>query len=261
MTTMAGTRLDGVPDSKYLEYGAKHKCVLPIQGIMSDNLNSNFRGSCVLISPEYFITAAHVVYGSLSQNVVVDNKIIPVRVIAIHSEFKNDNVGKYDIAVGKLSKPIKLDFYPELYEGTDEKDKVCSFAGYGHHGPMSKGWGEFDNKRRAGSNVVTGFYKDALQVKTNDEHTELEFLFSPGDRGGGMFIDQKLAGINSFVMATDGKGDSDYGDEGYFTRVSKFIPWIESVKKQIEIIDGLDPKQIEILQQTLKKARDESAKN
>ena len=37
--------------------------------------------------------------------------------------------------------------------------------------------------------------------------------------------------------------------------------WIESVKKQIEIIDGLDPKQIEILQETLKKARDESAKN
>jgi len=258
---MAGTRLDEVPDSKYLEYGAKHQCVLPIQGIMSNDLNSTFRGSCVLISPEYIITAAHVVVGSLSQNVVINNEVVPVRVIAIHSNFKNENVGICDIAVGKLSRPIKIDFYPELYTDSDEMDKVCSISGWGHHGPMSKGWGSFDNNRRAGSNIVKEYYKDTLMVKTNDEHTELEFLIAPGDSGGGLFIDQKLAGINSFVLATDGKGDGDYGDDGCFTRISKFVPWIEAVKTQVEIIDNLTPEQIKMLQNSQKKERSESEKN
>lgn len=250
--TNAGTRISTVPDSKYLEYGAKHKCVLPIQGIMSNDLNSNFRGSCIVISPRYIITAAHVVAGSLTQNVILDDTVIPVSVVAIHANWKFDKTGVCDIAVGKLSRPINLDFYPELYNESDEVGKVCSMAGYGHHGTFKTGWGPFDNKKRAGSNLITSLYKECLLVKTNDEHTSLEFLIAPGDSGGGLFIDQKLAGINSFVMATDGKGDSDYGDEGCFTRISSFVPWIKSVKAQIEVIDKLTPEQITAIQKIQK---------
>jgi V8-like Glu-specific endopeptidase len=250
--SIAGTRLPSVPDSKYLEYGKKHQCVLPIQGIMSNDLNSTFRGSCILISPKYIITAAHVVAGSLSQNVIFNNKVVPVSIIAIHSDWKYDKTGIADIAVGKLSKPINLDFYPELYTESDEMSKVCSMAGYGHHGTFKTGWKPFDNKRRAGSNLVAEMYKDCLLVKSDDAHTSLEFLIAPGDSGGGMFIDQKLAGINSFIMATDGKGDSDYGDDACFTRISKFIPWIKAVKEQIEIIDKLTPEQIATIQKIQK---------
>lgn len=252
-TITAGTRLDSVPDSKYLEYGAKHQCVLPIQGIMSDDLNATFRGSCVLIDPYHIITAAHVVSDSLTQNVVINNKVIPVSVIAVHSDFVFKKNGYNDIAVGRLSQPIEIDFYPKLYTGSDERGKVCSIAGWGHYGTLGKGYGPFDNKRRAGSNVVTSYYLDTLMVKTDDEHTSLEFLICPGDSGGGMFIDQKLAGINSFIMAKDGKGDADYGDEGCFTRISKFEPWIRAVIKQVDAIDKMSPEEIKLLQEATRK--------
>ncbi len=43
-----------------------------------------------------------------------------------------------------------------------------------------------------------------------------------------MFIGNKLAGINSFLMAVDKKPDGTYGDESAFTRVSLYSDWIES---------------------------------
>jgi hypothetical protein len=63
--------------------------------------------------------------------------------------------------------------------------------------------------------------------------TELEFLIASGDSGGGLFIDNKLAGINSCVMAVDKKPDSTYNDESGHTRISKFIGWIkENIEKK-----------------------------
>jgi secreted trypsin-like serine protease len=57
--------------------------------------------------------------------------------------------------------------------------------------------------------------------------TELEFLIASGDSGGGLFLDGKLAGINSFVSAEDGKTNSSYGDESGHTRISLYREWIE----------------------------------
>ena len=55
----------------------------------------------------------------------------------------------------------------------------------------------------------------------------MEFLIASGDSGGGMFINGKLAGINSFVTAADGTTNSDYGDECCHTRISIFAKWIK----------------------------------
>jgi len=72
--------------------------------------------------------------------------------------------------------------------------------------------------------------------------TELEFLIASGDSGGGLFIDNKLAGINSCVMAVDKKPDSTYNDESGHTRVSKFLGWIkEHMQKRREQAQGLLP--------------------
>lgn len=59
----------------------------------------------------------------------------------------------------------------------------------------------------------------------------LEYLTAPGDSGGGLFVDvegeMKLAGVTSYISAIDFNVNSDYGDIAGFTRVSKFIDWID----------------------------------
>jgi hypothetical protein len=56
--------------------------------------------------------------------------------------------------------------------------------------------------------------------------TSLEFLIASGDSGGGLFIDGKLAGINSCIMAVNGSPKSDYRTESGHTRISINLDWI-----------------------------------
>ena len=65
-----GTIDPSVSDEKYLKYGEEYECVLPIMGILDDNLNSNFRGSCVIIDRYHVLTAAHVVQNSITQHIL-----------------------------------------------------------------------------------------------------------------------------------------------------------------------------------------------
>jgi len=233
-----GTIDPTVSDAKYVEYGKKYECVLPIVGVMGGSMNSQFRASCVVIDEYHILTAAHIVENTITQHVLYKNKAYPCSLIAIHGKYDSKKIGHNDIAVARLQIPIKLDFYPELYTDTDEADKVCGLSGWGHHGNFNSGWiSKFDNTRRAGSNIVDGVDKNILKHSVHtSKKTELEFLICPGDSGGGLFIDKKLAGIHSYVYATDGKSDSDYGDVGCSTRVSDYVEWIGKTKELIKII-------------------------
>jgi hypothetical protein len=59
-------------------------------------------------------------------------------------------------------------------------------------------------------------------------------MIAPGDSGGGMFIGNELAGINSFLAHADGKPDGTYGDDSAFTRVSMYRDWVELQIRQHE---------------------------
>ena len=235
----AGTIDPAVPDSKYVEYGEKYECVLPIMGVMGDQLNSQFRASCVVINENYILTAAHVVQNTISQHVIYKGKAYPVAICAVHIKYDTKIMGKHDIALGRLQRPIKLDFYPDLYEKRDEVDKVCGISGYGFNGDFNSGStaSNFNNKRRAGSNIIDAINDNCLTFSVHTEpKTTLEFLIAVGDSGGGLFIDKKLAGINSYVYATDGKSNSDFGDVGCSTRISDYVEWINKTQTIIEEI-------------------------
>jgi hypothetical protein len=232
----AGTIDPNKTDKQYLEYGQKHTCVLKILGHYNGEKNIPYNASCVIIDSLHILTAAHVVKNSISRNVIYNDKLYTCNKFQIHEDFDEKKMGYYDIAILKLDEPIILDFYPSLYKQNNELDKICSIAGYGLSGILSRGYDlkKSDGKKRAGSNIIRQVSEQLIICSTLDKTTELEFLICPGDSGGGLFIDQQLAGINSFVMAMDKKTNSNYGDESGHTRISFFIDWIERTKKKLE---------------------------
>jgi hypothetical protein len=229
--TFGGTRDPNTPDSKYLEYGKKHKCVIKITTITKEDKKAY--GSAVAIDPYWVLTAAHLVKDSINAKIILDNKEIAIDEIFIPDEYDEKKIGLSDIALCKLNEGLDLNFYPELYEKEDEVGKVCSISGFGVTGTFSSKERIDDGIRRAGSNQIDNIEKHLLICTPGIKNkTELEFSISHGDSGGGLFIDRKLAGINSCVMAADKNPNSSYGDECGHTRVSIHRNWIINIIKK-----------------------------
>jgi V8-like Glu-specific endopeptidase len=229
--SLAGTIDPSVPDSKYINYGSKFECVVQIYGnclCKGENDPHEFSASAVVIKPHYIITAAHVVKDTTDVNIKVGQKKYKISKIIVNKDFEKGNFGYNDIALGYCEEEIKISFYPDLYEKNDEVLKVVSICGYGMKGTFSTGTINSDGVKRAGSNVIDKIERNCLVCSVDEKRkTELEFMIGSGDSGGGLFLDGKLAGINSFVSADDGKPSSSYGDECGHTRVSSYINWIK----------------------------------
>jgi len=227
-TSFAGTREESIEDSRHIEYGKKFKYIYKICGTYKDG--KLFCGSAIVIDRHWILTAAHVVNNHKFCIISQDDKTNTVDEIIVHEDFVREKFGSADIALGYMEKPIVLDFYPSLYEDKDELNKVCCISGYGLTGTFKTGANISDNKKRAGSNIIDAIDRELLlcNASSRDDKnaTELEFLIAGGDSGGGLFIDGKLAGINSIVLAADKKPDSSYGDESAHTRISSYSKWI-----------------------------------
>jgi len=237
---LAGTRDPFTPDEKYLDYGAKFKCVLSLCGVNHDD--TMFCGSCVAISPKVILTAAHVVKSAKHGGVSTESgAVVLVEKFVCHKDY-DGSVGNGDVAICLLKEELNLDFYPELYQDEDEVGKICSISGYGLTGTFITGQVLSDGKKRAGSNRIDAIYQNLLICTPSKPGipgmTTLEFIISSGDSGGGLFINQKLAGINSCVLAEGRIPSSIYGDESGHTRISKYAPWILVNKKILEQKDS-----------------------
>lgn len=228
----AGTIDPSVPDDRYLSYGAQHECVVPIYGKCECDKQKephDFHASAVVLSPRWVVTAAHVLKKTSGIKVKVKDKEHSAKRVIVNGRYEEALLGKYDIALCEFSDDMEISFYPELYDSDDEVGKVAGICGYGATGSFDTGWTRSDGRKRAGSNLISGSYNHVLLCSPRGgRRTSLEFLIAPGDSGGGMFVDGKLAGINSFVMTGDGKSNSDWGDEAGHTRVSLFAPWIRA---------------------------------
>lgn len=231
--SLAGTIDPNTSDTKYVEYGEKFTYVLGLCGKYQDD--SLFCASCVAIDDHHILTAAHVTknYKECYLKLGKDKKYKIENIV--HHENFDTTFGVADIAIGYTKEKIGLDYYPELYNQEDEVGKICCMAGFGLTGNFITGANLSDNKKRAGSNKVDYIDRDLLvctpSKKGQDGYTSLEFLIASGDSGGGLFIDGKLAGINSCVMTTGKNPSSKYGEESGHTRISKFVSWIRINKK------------------------------
>lgn len=240
--TLAGTRDPETPDEKYVEFGKKFPFVRKIRAaerVPKDPKAVHvFYGSAVMIKPHWVLTAAHVLLDVGQPTILgdeLDPKEYPLQYAISHPQFDDGKNGFYDIALCYSEKDLGLDFYPELYTDHDELGKDVTLAGFGFQGTFNTGMVEQDGKRRAGSNKISSLERSVLVCDpSKNNRTALEFLITPGDSGGGLFIGNKLAGIHSFLMAKDGKPNGTYTDESAHTRVSLYADWVESQIKQYE---------------------------
>jgi hypothetical protein len=231
-SVFAGTIDPQTPDSKYLEYGTKFHHVVKLCCFDGKGLSC---GSAVVISPNWIITAAHVVENCQTWSVTIKDKEYKLSKIIIHPNYNTNVFGESDIALGYSQEIIEIDYYPPLYEKQNEVGRICCMAGWGLTGDFNTGTKTSDGKIRAGSNFIDRTEKKVLVCsasRRNEKFTELEYLICSGDSGGGLFIDGKLAGINSSVLGYDGKPNSTYGDESCHTRISLYIDWLNQTMEE-----------------------------
>jgi hypothetical protein len=230
IVAIAGTIDPRKDDSLHREYGDKFKCVakLVCRNIKTEREQT---ASCVIISPRFVITAAHVVADCDGWFVLCDDgSKHEIAEIVSHPDFEQKKLGEGDLAIGRVSEPFALDFYPALHGLKDEPGQVAAIAGYGLTGTFQTGAVICDGKKRAGSNVVDRADRDLLVCSVDsNRRTELEFLISPGDSGGGLFLGNDLAGINSFLMVAGRMPTAKMGEESAHTRISAHKEWIEEV--------------------------------
>lgn len=228
-SAFGGATIPEIPDEKYINYAEKIDCVVRLNGDYGEKIKTSACG--VIISENWILTAAHVLYMMKNPHFYLKEKKFTISKIIINKEFDiKKNISNGDIALCYVEQKINLKLYPKLYEKKDEYNKKCIISGFGSYGSALTGAIFKDSNKRAGSNEISCVTDCLLFCDMSKQNpTFLEFLPSSGDSGGGLFIDGKLAGINSFVSATDGIADSSYEDKSGHTRISKYKSWIELI--------------------------------
>jgi hypothetical protein len=234
--SFSGTIDPDVEDSKYIKYGEKFYYIGQISIKKIDD-NAFYFGSGVAYNDNVIITAAHLFYNYESAVIFINNKKIPIKKIIVHKDYNYNSFGKGDIALCFVDDNIGLSWYPKLYSDLDETDRLCSLSGFGSTGNFLTGVNKAGGIKRAGSNYIDLVDPFVVFCSPSEKYkkTSLEFLIAPGDSGGGLFIENKLAGIHSFVVENkQDKGKSKYGAISAHTRISTYKEWIETKIKDNE---------------------------
>jgi hypothetical protein len=226
----AGTILDGIPDEKYIEYAKNIDCVVKIVGKIDNKEKAVFSG--VIIDQHWIITAAHTLDNNQKFYFYLEDKQLEINEFFIHPHYNPSEFGSIDIGLCYTKDPIKIKFIPELYTDDNEVGRLCCIVGYGMTGTGKSGAIKWDGKRRAGSNKIINIHKNMLMCDmSSDKPTQLEFCMASGDSGGGLFIDKKLAGINSCVFHDNPTLLGKYNDDSGHIRISnkECIEWIKYI--------------------------------
>ena len=215
-----------MPDSRYVEYGrAFSTYTAKFRGTAADGRTHS--ATAVLIAPRWALTAAHVAEGCDGVTLTYGDRSQSIAQVLVHPEWAS-RLGYHDIALLKADGDFGLDFYPALSDG-GEVGKVASVAGYGVTGPLSFGHMLADGKLRAGTQRVDRIERNCLICDLTRRGSVLEYGIAPGDSGGPLFVDGKLAGINSYTASPRSYTRSQYGEESGHTRVAMYREWIRGI--------------------------------
>jgi len=232
-SALAGTTDDAISDARYREYGETFSAyTCRIVGTQTDGRPAV--ATCVLIAPEWALTAAHVVDDMTSCHVLAsDGNAHRVDRMFPHQAY----TGRFafnDIALVHVEQPFTLARYPPLTDGTEQIGGVAVAVGYGVTGPISSGWTHGDVQIRAGTQRLDAT-EGTVYVCRITRDSVLPIAIGPGDSGGPTFgIDSQgrtvLIGVNSYI-ARNGSGlpRSAVGEESGHTRVALYREWIKRI--------------------------------
>lgn len=226
----SGTTDDAIPDARYIEYGIGFApYTAQVQVMRADGTMPC--GTCVMISDEVALTAAHVLDGYVSGTVVTGSSRHPVSSVSRHPKYDEGTFGVHDIALLRVEQPFGLQRYPAISDGGEKPGDTVSIAGYGITGRLSVGHSYLDGRLRAGTSAIRRLDGTLLICPARAPHTALPFCIAPGDSGGPVFANGKLVGIASHTMKRiDGTPTrSRDGEESCHTRVSLYREWITNM--------------------------------
>lgn len=211
--------------------------------------NGPYSGSGTLIAPDWVLTGAHnLVLASSVTFTINGNSYVSTDFIRHPNYQLANSFAGYDFGLVHLSSPVPGVTPAVLYNGSEELSQMAVFVGYGFGGTGATGVQFISARKRAFQNVVDGNFGNPAVLLASDfdnphstadnafgtpDPANLEGSVAFGDSGGGVFLtigqQTYLAGVISFVAATDGNANSDYGDVNGFGRVSALNPWITSI--------------------------------
>ena len=198
-------------------------------------------GMGILIHPCWVLTVGHVALDlSVGDEIQVAGSAYAIEQIAIHPNFRNwgENLAfaRHDIGLLKLARSVEGVKPMLLYQQHDELHKTVTLLGSGDFGHGFSGPDCIDGKLRKATNRIEALDEEWLALKFDEppDSTDLEGVSGPGDSGGPALLPfadgWAIAGISS--GQDSGKlGEGRYGVMDYYTRVSQYVEWIESVIK------------------------------
>lgn len=221
-----------------------------------------YSASGTLIAPRWVLTAAHVVDGATSLKFAAGDGTYEAERWVSHPKWSGRLRQGYDLALVKLAADVPDVAPAALYDGAREHGAVATLVGFGRTGTGLTGHDTYDGLKRAGQNAIDGtvdrrqgLFRGRLpksarlivadfdnpadpgeSVLGSRDPLDLEYLTSPGDSGGALFVDiggtPALAGVHSFAEALDRVDDASYGDVGGAVRVSRYIKWINTTMRR-----------------------------
>jgi hypothetical protein len=221
------------PDSLYVELGRRYASIahlyLPTPQGAAD-------GEGTLIAPRWVLTAAHVAtVVKPGHRIVVGTEPAVVDSVIIHPDW---NEGPHDIALLRLATAVQRVRPARLYRDSAEQGRAIVVVGYGDFGTGLTGPVGNDAHVRGATNRIDEatavWLKFVFDPPESPRATPLEGISGPGDSGGPAYLDgadhEIIVGVGSgqSTRATGGQ-PGRYGVTEYYTRVSRYVEWVEGI--------------------------------